>query len=220
MNRLLLVERRPILTITWLLLAFFIYVMGTLSLLHSATRSEALHMTPVALLLTTGLLLLFASTPYTVRMVTVFTAITVIGFLAELIGVQTGWIFGHYEYTGNFGIRWWDTPPLIGVNWLFLSYAWAAVTGNTAHAPTYRLFYASLGMLAYDLLLEQAAPLMQLWYWQGNRIPWTNYIAWFLLALFFQWLIHHNRIITRNRIALPLLLLQILMFICVILFLR
>lgn len=218
MNRPSLIEHRYVLPVTWLLLAFFIYGMGTLSLLHPATRTEAMKMTPVALLLTTGLLLLFASTPYTRRMTAVFSAIALLGFLAELTGVQTGWIFGHYAYTDNFGVRWWGTPPLIGINWLFLSYAWAAVTGNTANAPAYRIFYAATGMLAYDLLLEQAAPLMHLWYWQGGRIPWTNYAAWFVLALFFQWLIHHYRIVTRNRMALPLLSLQILMFVCIILF--
>lgn len=220
MVRTALIERRSVLWTTWIFLAFFIYVMGTISLLHPSTRPEALQMTPIALLLTTGLLLLFASTPYTIRMVVVFATIAIVGFLAELAGVQTGWIFGNYEYTNNFGIRWWGTPPLIGINWLFLSYAWAAVTGNTAHAPAYRILYASFSMLAYDLLLEQAAPLMQLWHWKEGYIPWTNYSAWFVLALFFQWLIHHNHIVTRNRIALPLLLLQILMFVCIIFFIR
>lgn len=220
MNRLLFIGRRPVLPVTWALLAFFIYAMGTWLILHSATRPEALQMTPFTLLLTTGLLLFFASTPYTWRMVVVFTIITLTGFTAELIGVQTGWIFGNYEYTNNFGVRWWGTPPLIGINWLFLSYAWAAVADNTAHAPSSRILYAATGMLAYDLLLEQAAPLMQLWHWQGGRIPWSNYAAWFILALLFQGLIHRSRIVTRNRMALPLLLLQMLMFVCIILFIR
>lgn len=220
MNRLLLIERPPVIWVTWLLLAIFIYMMGTLSLLHPLTRPEALKMTPIALLLTTATLLFFASTPYTIKMVVLFTMIALIGFLVELIGVQTGWIFGNYRYTGNFGIRWWGTPPLIGINWLYLSYTWAAVMGNTAYAPVRRIFYASIGMFAYDLLLEQVAPLMQLWHWEGGMIPWSNYAAWFILALFFQWLIHRSHIVTCNRMAFPLLLLQVVMFVCIILFIR
>lgn len=220
MSRLTFIHRKPVLFTIWGLLAFFVYVMGTLMIIQPVTRPEALRMTPVALLLTTVVLFFFANTKYNGRMILVFITIAVIGFLAELAGVQTGYIFGKYHYTANFGVRWWGVPPLIGLNWLFLSYAWASVTHNTVGAPLYRMLYAAIGMLAYDLLLEQAAPLMQLWYWQGGRIPFSNYAAWFGLALFFQWLIHHNRIVTSNHIALPLLLLQVLMYACIILYIR
>ena len=216
MQRLEFISRKAILFITWILIAFFVYGMGIVSILTPATREAALPMTPIALLLTTAVLLFFARTVYTRRMILVFIAIALIGFLVELIGVQTGWIFGHYRYTSNFG--WWGTPPLIGINWLFLSYAWAAVLQNTAFAPVHRIVYAALGMLAYDLLLEQAAPRMQLWYWEKGNIPFSNYIAWFVLALFFQWFIRHNRIVTQNNMALPLLLLQIVLYISVILY--
>lgn len=220
MTRLSFIARKSSLLTIWGLLAFFVYGMGTLMITQPATRTEALTMTPIALLLTMAVLLFFANTKYTGRMVAVFAAIAIIGFLAELAGVQTGWIFGKYQYTANFGIRWWGVPPLIGLNWLFLAYTWASVTRNTAGAPARRILYAAVGMLAYDLLLEQAAPLMQLWHWQGGHIPLSNYAAWFVLALFFQWLIHRNRIITANNMALPLLLLQVLMYVCVILYIR
>lgn len=59
---------------------------------------------------------------------------------------------------------------------------------------------------------------MQLWYWEKGNIPFSNYIAWFVLALFFQWLIRRNRIVTQNNMALPLLLLQIVLYISVILY--
>lgn len=220
MERLNLISRKTFRLAVWVLLAFFVYAMGIVSILNPETRHEALRMTPLALLLTTAVLFFFAQTRYTWRMGIVFLSIAVIGFLAELLGIQTGRFFGHYSYTSNFGIRWWGTPPLIGINWLFLVYAWAAVTHNTSSAPRYRIIYASLGMLAYDLLLEQAAPLMELWHWKEGAIPFSNYVTWFLLALFFQWLIRYNRIDTRNQMAFPLLLLQIIMYVCVILYLH
>lgn len=220
MERLGLISRKPFRIGIWLLLAFFVYVMGTVSILNPATRTEALRMTPVALLLTTAVLLFFSGAAYTWRMAAVLSAIAVIGFLAELAGVQTGWIFGQYQYTSHFGPRWWGTPPLIGLNWMFLSYAWAAVVHNAYPASAWRILYAALGMLAYDLLLERAAPLMQLWHWKGGHIPVDNYISWFVLALFFQGLLRYSRTDTRNAMALPLLLLQAAMYICVILFFR
>lgn len=220
MSRLTFIARKPVLIATWGLLAFFVYVMGTVMIIQPATRPEALQMTPVALLLSITVLLFFAQTPYTWRMAAVFGIIAAGGFLAELTGVQTGWIFGKYQYTANFGVRWWGVPPLIGLNWLFLSYMWASVMHNTAGASAGRMIYAALGMLAYDLLLEQAAPLMQLWYWQGGQIPFSNYAGWLGLAFLFQWLIRKSRIVTRNHMALPLLLLQVLMYVCIILYIR
>lgn len=220
MERLKLIYRQPFRIGIWLLLAFFIYAMGTVSILNPATRTEALHMTPVALLLTTVVLLFFAGTVYTWRMAGVLAAITILGFLIELAGIQTGWIFGQYRYTSNFGPRWWGTPPLIGLNWMFLSYAWAAVVGNSHPSPSYRIIYAASGMLAYDLLLEQAAPLMQLWHWESTHIPIRNYISWFAIALLFQSLLRYSRINTHNTIAFPLLILQAAMYVCVILYTR
>lgn len=220
MKRHELISRKAFPITIWLLLAFFVYGMGTVSILNPATRTEALRMTPVALLLTTAVLLFFADATYNWRTIAVLTVIAAGGFLAELAGIQTGWIFGQYQYTSNFGPRWWDTPPLIGLNWMFLSYAWAAVMRNAFPAPAYRIFYAALGMLAYDLLLEQAAPLMKLWYWKGGHIPTGNYVSWFALALLFQGLLRYSRMNTRNKMALPLLVLQAAMYICVILYIR
>ena len=220
MERLTLIDRKPLQLVVCLLLAFFVYGMGTYLILNPQTRPEALRMTPLALLLTVSVLFFFAGSRYTRTMVGSFALIALIGFLVELIGVQTGWVFGRDQYTSHFGVRWWGTPPLIGINWLFLTYAWAAVARNSGNAPKYRMLLAAAGMLAYDLLLEQAAPLMQLWHWEGRHIPLSNYLAWFGLALFFQWILHFNRIDTRNSLALPLLLLQIAMYVCIILFIQ
>ncbi len=220
MGRLALIHRKPFQLAICLLLAFFVYGMGTFLIINPQTRPEALRMTPLALMLTVSVLFFFAESRYTWTMVASFTFIALIGFLVELIGVQTGWIFGRYQYTSHFGVRWWDTPPLIGINWLFLTYAWAAVVHNSGNAPKHRMLWAAAGMLAYDLLLEQAAPLMQLWHWKGGHIPLSNYLAWFGLALFFQWILHFNRIDTRNSLALPLLLLQLVMYLGIILFIQ
>lgn len=75
MQRLEFISRKAILFITWILIAFFVYGMGIVSILTPATREAALPMTPIALLLTTAVLLFFARTVYTRRMILVFIAI-------------------------------------------------------------------------------------------------------------------------------------------------
>ena len=48
------------------------------------------------------------------------------GFLVELAGVQTGLIFGEYQYGEVLGWKIWGTPLIIGINWAMLVYASAS----------------------------------------------------------------------------------------------
>ena len=47
--------------------------------------------------------------------------IFLIGFSVEAVGVATGVLFGNYEYGAPFGFKIFETPLMIGVNWLFLA---------------------------------------------------------------------------------------------------
>lgn len=219
MTRLQIIRKPGIQILILSFLAVFVYGMGIFSILEPATREESLRVTPYALLLSLFVLLLFAQTTYSYRMGLVFLAIAVMGYGVEILGIQSGIPFGNYAYGRNFGIRWWDTPPLIGINWLFLTYAWAAVTEYFPYHTTGKILWGALLMLLYDLLLEKAAPLMGFWDWEGTRVPVQNYISWFLLAVFFQWFLRHFRLSLKNPIALPLLALQGIMFLFIILFL-
>ena len=42
------------------------------------------------------------------------------GFVEEAIGTNNGVIFGEYTYTSVSGFGLFNTPPLIGANWLIL----------------------------------------------------------------------------------------------------
>ena len=44
-----------------------------------------------------------------------------IGFSVEGIGVATAVLFGSYSYVSAFGFKLFETPIMIGVNWLFLA---------------------------------------------------------------------------------------------------
>src|ERR1700712_798596 len=46
----------------------------------------------------------------------------VIGFFIEVIGIQTGIIFGKYHYETLLGFKLFGVPPVIGFNWLMLVY--------------------------------------------------------------------------------------------------
>lgn len=215
MTRIEFIRKRSVQVVTLACVTFFIYIMGSILLLDPATHQRAVRFTPVALLASTLVLLVFSETRYTARKLLVFAGIVLLGYIIEVAGVQTGLIFGQYVYGHSLGYKLFDTPLIIGINWLFVTYAAACTATLLTRSDTLRMVYAVLIMLIYDVFLEMAAPKMDLWHWEGEVIPMQNYVVWGIMAVLFLWLIRRNRIVTVNVMALPLLLMQTLMFIVI-----
>lgn len=215
MTRIDFIGKRSVQVATFACVAFFIYVMGCVWLLDPHTHQRALRFTPVALLTSTIILLFFSEAKFTPRKIIVFAGIVIIGYLIEVVGVKTGLIFGQYAYGNSLGYKVFDTPLLIGINWLFVTYAAACTATLFTRSETLRIVYAVIIMLLYDVFLEMAAPKMDMWHWEGEVIPLRNYVVWGITALFFLWLIRKNRIVTVNVMAMPFLLMQVFMFIVI-----
>lgn len=136
------------------------------------------------------------------------------GFLVEMVGVQTGLLFGQYEYHQVLGPKLFATPLLIGVNWVILVYSSAVLLNYVAGKAHWLLktTAAAAIMVALDVLIEPVAVALNFWTWEDGIIPLQNYIAWYglsflLIALFYRLLGN-----TRNKVAVALLLLQFLFF--------
>lgn len=106
-----------------------------------------------------------------------------IGYLAELIGVHTGWLFGNYTYETNLGLKVGDVPLLIGINWAILCLgAWEL--SKFIHEKWLRILYSAALLVLFDYVMEPVAVYLNFWSWQGGIIPLFNYISWFLISLF------------------------------------
>lgn len=104
------------------------------------------------------------------------------GFLIEVAGVNTGLIFGEYSYGNTLGVKLWNTPLLIGVNWLILVYS-AGILLERYHLN--RLVFALTGALILvfiDFLIEPVAINYDYWTWSGGSIPIQNYLGWFAVS--------------------------------------
>jgi putative membrane protein len=110
----------------------------------------------------------------------------IIGMVAEIVGVNTGWIFGHYYYTPLFGIQVMKVPVIIGVNWVLLSYVSAVIVARYLVSIFARIMLAASLMVSLDILLEHFAIRHHFWVWQTSTPPIGNYISWFLIALLIQ----------------------------------
>ena len=134
------------------------------------------------------------------------------GFLIEVAGVNTGILFGEYSYGKTLGIQLWNTPLIIGVNWLILIYACHIMTGKITRNRWLRYPAGAALMVIYDLVLEPAAIRLDMWSWTGGNIPLQNYAGWFASSLVL--LIIFDLVVkdVRNKIAVPLFIIQILFF--------
>ncbi len=137
------------------------------------------------------------------------------GFLIEVIGVATGDIFGNYVYGNTLGIKFYNTPLIIGVNWLLITYCCGVTINELTNEETgwwVKSFLASVLMVSLDVLIEPTAMKTDMWYWENNIVPMKNYIGWFTVSLFIQVLFQQLIGNTKNKIGYLVFILQFLFF--------
>lgn len=187
------------------------FVIATLGYLLPFTSSVFLLLTPLALCLSAYLLMVYHV--FKKGDVLVFVSIVVLGFVIEAIGVSTGVVFGRYQYGETMGLKVFDTPLLIGVNWLFLSYSGLSIASKIPFIKRLDVVVAPLIMLIYDVVLETVAPKTDMWTWDNQTIPMQNYLVWFLVGFCFVGLLKYARINTKNKVAPLLYICQLCFFV-------
>lgn len=195
-----------------LLKAFIVlYFFGLVLYFTPLTHNLFVLVTPYTLVLVTIAVFLHHK-EWNKRTIAVLVSIFILSIITEIIGVATGKLFGIYEYGKGLGVKIADVPVIIGLNWVFLTYASNSIFSKYTSKNIPIIFGASLLMVLYDIVLEKAAPLMDMWQFLDNNPPINNYVAWFLLALLFNWFIQKFRINTDNKYASWLFYIQLVFF--------
>jgi len=190
---------------------YIFYTVGICGFLMPEFISFFKHLIPLALLLSFILLVVCQPKEFVKRLfIFVFTGIYFSGLIIEMIGVNTGVIFGEYTYGSNLGFKLFNTPIIIGLNWLILVYTTSSIFEKLSIHSAYKILMASSCMLVYDIVLEQTAPKLGMWNWNGKEVPLNNYLAWFIIAVIFQSVIKLAGIKTENAIAKNLFIIQFL----------
>jgi uncharacterized membrane protein len=168
-------------------------------------------LTPLNLILTCMLLLAhynFKEKDFIRYVIFLFAA----GFAVEMIGVQSGKIFGSYYYGDALGFKLKHVPLVIGINWVMLTLA----TQTIAYKFSNKLYItAALGatlMVLLDMVIEPVASKYQFWHWDNNHIPVQNFIAWFIISFFFQGLGGVMKYEKENTMAIFVFSLQFIFF--------
>jgi len=205
--------------LTKILLVIF-YTVGILGIAFGVTREFFIKLTPLALLLSLLVVVLYHRPDDLVREIILFMAIFTAGFLIEAAGVNTGRVFGSYSYGEGLGIKLLETPLLIGINWVFLVWCTAVISERFKKHAIFRIIISSVIMVLYDVLMEQVAPLMDMWKFDGGTPPLRNYTSWFLLAVIFHSLVRLAGIKPVNRIAPFILYVQAGFFVILLIILK
>lgn len=200
---------------------FFVifYLVGIAGMLLPFSFLLFVKLIPFALLLS-SLALAFFHKNFNSKTLLVFISIYIFGFFVEVSGVNTGLIFGDYIYGESLGIKLFNTPLIIGINWLLLVYITASVLELSKLTMLLKVLFGTFLMLGYDLIIEQIAPILDMWTWQNEKVPVKNYVTWFLLALVFHSAIQVFKIKTKNKLAPVILVCQILFFLVLLIYFK
>ncbi len=161
-----------------------------------------------------------------------------VGFTVEVIGVNTGFLFGNYSYGKVLGFQWQKVPLVIGVNWFIVIYCcgismYSLLTrvikqvAEKTQAPPQVLKAisvitdgATLAVL-FDWLIEPVAVKLGFWQWQGDGdIPLYNYVCWITISALLLTAFHFLKFNKQNKFAINLLLIQVMFFLLLRTFLK
>ena len=193
--------------------------------------------TPFNLLLSFALLI-WTQTEKNIYFFLFLAACLIVGIVVEVIGVNTGFLFGDYAYGNVLGPKVNNVPVLIGVNWFLIIYCCgisihtllmkainriAADTGKTPMAMKALSIIIDGATLAvfFDWLMEPVAVKLGYWVWNGDgAIPMFNYICWFVVSLLLLMVFHFAKFNKQNKFAVNLLLIQLMFFLLLRTFLK
>lgn len=204
-----LIDRiRNINWVPWLSIFFAVGVAG-LSIPFS--RELFQQLIPFTLLMNLGFLLVFHG-KMDVGFLWKVLVVYLFGFFIEMIGTNTGIIFGEYQYGPSLGPKVLHTPLMIGVNWVMLVYASLVIMSKYFENRYFRVLMAAVLMVVYDFALEPSAIAFDMWNW-GGPVPLQNYIAWLVISFILIGFAELTQMVNyKNKIAPVLFYIQFIFF--------
>ena len=195
----------------WIGLLVLFYFFGTFGICTEEFKYFFLPLTPINLLLT---LFIFykINNDFSNRFLILSLIIFFIGYSVEAIGVATGMLFGSYSYGNLFGFKVFETPLLIGVNWLFLSLSVHGVVQYFTKNALILIIIPAFLMTGLDFFIEPVAMVLGFWSWENNLIPFQNFMMWFATSAFIHTIIYYFSPKINTKISFVVFIAQCLFF--------
>ncbi|GEO05995.1 hypothetical protein AAE02nite_36590 [Adhaeribacter aerolatus] len=188
------------------------HIVGFYGLAFSHNPGWFRQLSALNLLLTNFLLFSFHKT-WTLSFALFVMVVLLAGFFSEVIGVHTGLLFGDYTYGDGLGLKLWEIPVIIAINWLYLVYSTAVLVQRLPVSWLFKALLAAALMVFLDMLIEPVAAVLDYWTWQEYRIPASNYWGWLGVAFILQVIAQKTPFRKENPMAPYIYGVQVLFFI-------
>lgn len=193
---------------------YFLYIMfavGTVGHSIDYTYGLMIALTPFVLFLTTSVVIINIALQRQPKYFIWFAIVFISTFISEIIGVETGLIFGDYAYGETLGLKIFDVPIIIGINWTLV------ITGSVMIAKFFKnkfLVFLIVPTLTtfFDFILEPVAIQFDYWSWQNGTIPLYNYVSWFVISFLAFGLYKLLKIEVNSKIAKQFYFIQLIFF--------
>ncbi|HEV2448477.1 MAG TPA: carotenoid biosynthesis protein, partial [Candidatus Sulfopaludibacter sp.] len=148
----------------------------------------ALHVLPPC-----AFVVIHGARAYGLRGIAVFSALCLgVGSSAEIVGIRTGFPFGHYRFTDVMGPKFLEVPYLLALAYLGMGYlSWTLAHAILGPPRNWRLIavplVASVAMVSWDVCCDPVwSTIVRAWTWTDGGpyfgVPLTNFTGWFLTA--------------------------------------
>ncbi len=215
-----------------LYLALLFHFTGVLGILFTPYKDWFVNSTPLVLL-TMFILLAKTQIKLSKDYILFFLIAFVIGMATEIIGVNTGLLFGDYQYGPVLGPKIFGVPLLIGLNWFVIVFCSGSLLTQCVDLIERKLnvnitvatstFIVVLGGAAiatcFDFILEPVAIKLHFWSWDRGYIPLFNYGCWFIISAILLSIKIYLKKMPVNTFATSLLIIQAMFFLMLNLFL-
>lgn len=202
-------------------IAILFHTIGLIGFLYAGDTNFR-YTTPINLLLMFGLLL-YTLHEHSFRIWLFFIVCFITGMAVEMVGTNTGFLFGDYQYGDVLGPSINHVPWIIGMNWVLVIYGcgstmqvilqkWGTSIGLSDRMTVFSLVIdGALLAVVFDWIMEPVAIELDYWSWSG-AIPFFNYLCWFLISIPLLILFSLVRPAVPNKFAFNLFLIQALFF--------
>lgn len=159
------------------------HLVGLLGFILPAAIPYFTKLVPFHLLLMFGIIVLTYNDGFK-RLSMFLAGAFLCGYLVEVLGVQTGKIFGSYYYGDTMGFKIASVPLLMGVNWIILIFSVGQMVKMLKiRNSTLAALIGGLFLILLDFFLEPVAMKFDYWHWDWQEIPLQNFIAWYIVSV-------------------------------------
>ena len=187
------------------------YLVGIFGILISLDKPHYFAVAGYFVVLSFVLLMLFHR-PHSIKFWITLSVIGVLGFAVEAIGTNTGFVFGNYTYGKSLGVKLFQTPLVMAINWMVLVYLVYDLLKGWNISFMLKSIVSSVILVIYDFVMEPVAIALNMWTWDTGNPPLHNYIGWFVISLLFFLYIYRIKLKFDNPLSHTLFWLQCVFF--------